>query len=119
MTQFYIDDTQRPRFRYDLTALIEFTDGVYDESTSYFLAELRKLPVGRTYVIRQPYRPDLYSFDLFDTTDYWLLLLAYNNILLIKDLTLHRVLNVPNRTDLENLYFSLNARRRAVEDASS
>ena len=121
MTQFFIDDTRQRRFRYDLSALIEFNGDMYDEFTSYFLAELRKLPSRRSYVIKagQAYRPDIYSNDIFGTTDYWLILLYYNDILLIKDLTELRTLNVPSQTDLENLFFSLNARRRAAEASAT
>ena len=92
---------------------------MYDESTSYFLNELRKLPSVRTYQIRQPYRPDVYSNDIFGVTDYWLILLIYNDILFIKDLKHLDILNVPDRAAIENIYFNLNARQRAAEASTT
>ena len=108
--KFYIDLEKRTSFRYDISKLMEFNEGVYDEFTSYFIEEMRKLPAnGRVYTIKEDNRPDIYSADIYGSTDFWYILLLYNNLVLMSDMKRGTELRFPSQAGLENLYTKLKA----------
>ena len=88
-------------------------DGVslYDTSTSMFLDKLSKLSPYGSYPITIPFRPDVYSYDIYGTTSYWWVLLAYNNIVSMSSLELNRELNFPSFIDLENIMLTMGTKK--------
>ena len=113
MSFFYLN-TDRPIVnRYDYSHVVEFRDGMYDDFTSYFLTELKKQPSAGFYTIAIARRPDVYSYDIYQTTRYWHILLEYNNIVLLNSLTAGLRLEYPPLAALENIYFSLNSLNQA------
>lgn len=107
MSYFYIDPNNRGSFRYDVSRFMEYREGLHDDFTSYLLSRLETLPILGQYRIQVQARPDVYSRDIYDNTDYWQLLLLYNNIVLIDELTPGKILLYPNLDELEDIYFSL------------
>ncbi len=108
MSFFYVDYNIETRFRYDLTKFLEYKEGIYDTYNSYFLSKFCKLPEAGAYLISTvPERPDIYSRDLYATTDYWHLLLEFNNILFLNELQLGKSLRYFNLSDLEDLFFTI------------
>ncbi|EPB6712362.1 hypothetical protein ACRRGZ_003822 [Escherichia coli] len=121
MPNFYID-TDNTFKRYDPAKFMEFKEefgeyrgeytGLYDEFSSYFIDQLRKLPKAGDYIIHSPYRPDIYSRFIYGKTEYWQLILYYNNIVEIKDLMINKVLCYPSIASIENLYFTLKVNQK-------
>ena len=115
--RFYVDLEKPRRFRYDLSTLMEFREGVYDEFTSYFIENVKALPSAGTYIIKEEFRPDIYSYDIYKSTDYWQILLLYNNTVLMTDLIRGTTLSFPSQARLESVY--VNAKAAEIEAESS
>ena len=53
------------------------------------------------------YRPDILSYRLYQTVDYWWILLKYNNIDDIwNDMKIGSVISIPNVGDIEDFYIA-------------
>jgi len=98
--------------RFDLA---QFMDDVTDAPgadplTSYFLIKLKSLPVRGQYVVQtEENRPDLIASRIYGSTQYWWILLLYNDMFSPTELVAGVVLNYPSPTDLSTLYFRLNS----------
>ena len=107
--------------RFDLQKFVGFSEDVYDYLDSYFIEQVNKLPVfGKTIVQIEENRPDLVSYRIYGTTQFWYILMIYNGMVSPFDLTEGQELNYPRIEDIEKLYFSLNAlqRKNVVEKGS-
>ena len=107
--------------RFDLQKFVGFSEDVYDYLDSYFIEQVNKLPVfGKTIVQIEENRPDLVSYRIYGTTQFWYILMIYNGMVSPFDLTEGQELNYPKIEDIEKLYFSLNAlqRKNVVEKSS-
>ena len=115
---FYINLSKPPsRLLYDVSRLMEYSEGVYDDFTSYFIEEMRKLPSAGTYRVEEDNRPDIYSDAIYGSTDFWYILLLYNNIVLVSDMKRGDELRYPSKARLEDVYSSLRtAENRGVLD---
>lgn len=80
---------------------------MYDINTSIFLEKIDKIKSSGTYTISIPYRPDIYSNDIYGDCDYWFILLHYNGILGIQSLRIGVTLQVPSIADIESAYLSI------------
>lgn len=126
MTQFYIDLDVESNERYDPARFMPFNQidpqnkqsggSIFDEFNSYFLEHLRLLNRSGEYEILSPYRPDIYSQDIFGSTDYWQILWYYNNISNIEQLSVGKILYYPSISDVETLYFSLKSKQSGQSD---
>lgn len=113
MATFFINPNLDPKERFDAAVFMEYSDN-YDPLTSEFLRLLPTLPVsGRYSVESEESRPDLVSYRIYGDTQYWWILLMYNNIIAVEDLQIGKILNYPSLGDLESLYFSLRSKERA------
>ena len=113
---FYIDASDPGHHRYDVHRFMEFSEGLYDGTTSWLLFErLPRLPVAGRYRISVATRPDIYSRDVYGTTDLWQLLLLYNDVVLMETLTPGKLLSYFDLNDLEREYFSLSVRQAGVQ----
>ena len=111
MSLFYFNFDRETGKRYQVSRFMRFERGVYDFSTSYFLQEFMKLsPEGAYTILSVPQRPDVYSRDIYGNTDYWFLLLYYNNVTFLNELELGTSLTYPSISDMENIFFSLKLR---------
>ena len=108
MTQFYINMDIETDLRYDFAKFLRYNTDNYNPITSKFLTELRKLKtVGEFIVTVQEGRADLVSYEIYGSTQYWWIILEYNDLMNVDDLTISKKLNFPKLSDLEDLYFSL------------
>lgn len=88
-----------PRKRFDLARYMTFRDGYFDAASSYLIQNLKTLPLVGYYIITdEPYRPDMIAWDIYGDTQFWWMIMVYNNIIDIR--------NLPQLTKLT--FFSLN-----------
>lgn len=105
---FYIDLDTDYKERYAPPKFMAFTEEGHDILTSYFMLKLGDLkPVGSFVVSTEAGRPDVVSHKLYDSTQYWWLILAYNNMIHHDELVTGTVLKIPSLSDMESLYFQL------------
>jgi len=100
--------------RYDMAKFMEFIgssdSGCFDPINSYLISKIKALPVGGHRVVQSDeYRPELMSYKIYGHTQYWWILLLYNDILTVDDLTFDKTIAFPLLDDLETIYFQLNA----------
>jgi hypothetical protein len=104
--------------KYSFGRFCKYSDDLYDVITSYFLLKLKELPV-KGYLIITPdleYRPDLLSYQLYEDTQYWWLLLYYNDLVSFEDLKSGLQIKYFDLVDLESLYLSLKPLELAKND---
>lgn len=93
--------------RFDMMRYMAFREGYYDAVSSYFLQEARMLPAIGLYKITDvPFRPDMISFDLYGDTQYWWLVMLYNDEIFLEKLTQGRKLSYFALGDLDRLFYS-------------
>lgn len=109
---FFFDDTFKSDTRYDLAKLVNYDDtNGFDILDSYFIGKLLKLESTRTYTVTgKEIRPELISYEVYGHTQYWWILMIYNDIWDELELVSGTVLNIPSLPDMEDLYFSLKAK---------
>lgn len=108
MSIFYIDLDYESKERYDTAKFLEFNIDNFDCLTSYFLEEVSKLKITGRYVVQKhAYKPYNISYEIYGSTQYWWILMFYNNIYDVKQLTSETILYLFDITDLETLYFKL------------
>ncbi len=104
---YYINLDLDSDARYDMAKFMEY-NGCFDILNSYFIKEVRKLPLFGEYVIQnEEMRPDLISYRIYGNTQYWWILLIYNKLTNHEELVNGVVLKYPSLEDLEDLYFKL------------
>lgn len=105
---YYINEKIESSDRYNFRKFCEFNAGIYDDFSSYFIEQLKKLPISGYYTIStSQFRPDVYSRDIYGSTSFWRVILSYNNIVNLNQLTLGTILVFPDISDMESLYFQL------------
>ena len=121
--RFFINLALERDERFALEKFMDYSDdlkgpsaGRFDPLTSFFLRELPNLQSRGQYAIQvEEFRPDLISFKFFDTTEYWWVIMAYNNLLSIEELTTNTILEIPSEESLSKLFFRLRALDQAKE----
>lgn len=110
-SNFFINlDVFRGTDRYSLGKFLEFTDN-FDPVTSEFLQRVTQLKIGGTYTIRgEDARPDTVSQELYGNTQYWWILMFYNGITRIDNITNGLEIRYPDSDELEDLYFTLKSK---------
>lgn len=110
---FYIDSTIDTPKRYDMSKFIEQTGGIFDTLTSYLVKTLKTLPLFGVYVVNgSEKRPDLMSYHIYKDTQFWWLLMMYNDLLSPNDIVQGMSIRYFNLGDLEKLYLTLNSQAR-------
>lgn len=105
---FYIDLSLDNLNRFDFAKFSEEIDNARDILSSYLLSSLHKIPLGGIYkVINEASRPDLISYKLYGFTQYWWVILFYNNLVDSEDIVNGMELRYPLLRDLEVFYFEL------------
>ena len=107
-SMFYIDTAYESDIRYDLAKFLRQENDNYDPMTSQFLYSLKELTsAGQITVTVEEFRPDLLSYNVYNSCQYWWILLAYNNIIDVRDLIAGKILLYPSVSDIESIYFNL------------
>lgn len=109
---------------YDASKFIEFTNDGFDILSSYFVNKIKDLEVGGFYITSGDVnRLDLVSYKLYKDTQYWWILLIFNDLIdPFNDVKDGMLLRYPKLSALEELYISLKSfdasdkRRIAADD---
>lgn len=111
--EFFIDSSVVSQERFDVSKFLDFTDN-FDPLTSNFLNTVKNLPEKQKYFVQsEEGRPDMVSYSAYGDTQYWWIILYYNNIDDVDDLTIGRILSLPQVDNLEDLFFSLRSQEVA------
>lgn len=111
---FYIDSEYDNLTRYDMSRFMDFSDDCHDIVTSYLINKIKTLPVfGYTVIQGEENNPALLSFKLYKDTQFWWVLMLYNDISEISDVVSGMTIKYPSIDSIENLYFSLKAQERS------
>ena len=112
---FYINNDINNSTRYDLSKFMEFNNDNYDSLNSYMLEFLSKLPAFGLYMVKENEgKPDLISYDLYEDTQYWWILMLYNNIFNINELTPNKIISYPSISSIEELYSNANILQKVI-----
>ena len=111
---YYVNEELLSLTRYDMIKFFEFNKDNIDALTSYFALHLKDLPyIGERVVQAEVKRPDLLSYNIYGSTQYWWILMWYNDILSINDLTLGTKIKYPSYSDIEALYVQTSTQKKA------
>ena len=112
---FYINLDFESPVRYDEGRFLEWKEDMYDVLNSYFVERIKGLSVAGEYVVvSEEGRPDLLSYNLYGSTQYWWVLLIYNDLINPEDLKSGMTVRYFSVDDLEELFFRLAALERSV-----
>lgn len=117
MSLFYINlDVESTGERYDIRKFMPFTDN-FDPLTSEFMRKLPDVESAGIYrVDKFPGRPDQISYEIYQTFQYWWVIMAHNKIIRIDDIKIGDEISFPNINDVEDLFFSLKSKQVALEN---
>lgn len=106
---YYINLDTDYATRFSAGKFMRFTDNS-DPLSSLFFNSLIQLPVAGSYlVVQNEGRPDVISFYIYGSTQYWWELMFYNTIMFPWYIPTGTILNYPSLASLENFYFQLKA----------
>ena len=110
MSLFFTNLDYDSEDRYDFAKFMRFTDN-FDPITSTMINEVQSLEQEGSLLVRgEESRPDLISYEVYGTTQYWWLLLLYNQISYTENFKSGDVIKYPSLDSIEELYFSLKSR---------
>lgn len=113
---FYLNDTIDTPRRFDMLKFFDNSGDWYDPLNSFFVTNLKILSyAGQRVVTYEEKRPELLSYNIYGDTQYWWILMWYNNILNINDLVSGTLINYPSRTSIEDLYISASTSKKAMQ----
>ncbi len=105
---YYINLATEYDKRYDQAKFMEYTSSEFDILNSYFIYKLKSLSVFGEYVVQaEENKPYLVSYNIYGDTQYWWILMIFNDVLNFEELGAETILRYPSLADLEDLYFSL------------
>lgn len=113
---YYIDNETSTTEKFDLAKFMEFgNDGVFDCLNSYMLYEIPRLPVQGTYIIRtEEHRPDMLAYHIYGDTQYWWILLWYNNMLKPQDIKNGITISYPSLSNINQLYMNASLYQKVI-----
>ena len=108
---YYFNFDYKSSERFDPYKYMEPVEDTSDILTSYLILELQKLPLYGVFQVTKEFnRPDLVSHAIYGNTQYWWILLLYNNLSTPWELTIGLEVKYPSLSQIENLYFTLKAK---------
>lgn len=114
MAEFFINLELDSEERYDFAKFLDFSDN-FDPLTASFLRRLKDISYTGEFVVQsEEARPDIISNKIYGSTQYWWILLFYNDIISFEDLANGVVIKYPDLADVEDLFFSLKADETAA-----
>jgi hypothetical protein len=117
---FFINEDVESRERFDMARFMEYVEDAegYDILASFFIEIINKIRIdGYFNVTVEAQRPDTVSWKIFRNHQYWWQLLEKNRLTSYKDLVTEQRLEYLSLRDLENVYFDLRTRQKAIETA--
>lgn len=113
---YYINNDIYSNTRYDMSKFMEFDTDSYCILDSYLATQIKSLPYsGALAVTTQVNRPDLISYDIYGHTQYWWLLMLYNDYTSPFDLSSGALVRFPSLNDIENIYFTLSTKQKTKD----
>jgi len=110
---FFIDLDNESEKRFEISKFFGYTDN-YDPLTSFLHTEVQTLPAQGFFKVQgQDGRPDLISFEIYNDTQYWWVLMIYNNLQSVEDFVTGLDLKYPSISSMEDLYFGLKLQEQA------
>ena len=111
--KFFIDLESNVQDRFDMSRFLEYSDN-FDPLNSTMVTDVNTLPQGGSFTVQgEDGRPDLISFRIYGHTQYWWILLVYNQILYYNGIATGDILKYPSISSLEDFYFSLKSKEIA------
>lgn len=106
ISTFYYHYIDTP-VRYESSKFFPFSEvGGFDIIRSYFAQQLGFIPeFGDMEIVTNEGRIDLAALDAMGETQYFWLLLMYNGIIDVNELSTGKILKIPDKNKLEELYF--------------
>ena len=108
---FGIDNTNISndvRKKFDMSHFMKFDSGWYDSMDSEFIDWILKQSPDGWYIVKEPDgRPDLVSYNLYGDTQYWWILLLYNEIICVDELKNGMEIKFINLIKMQNEYLQL------------
>lgn len=113
VSKFYINSKYKSGERFDLAKFLDYSDN-YDPMTSMFIHELKSLREAGVYVVQfEEANPALLSYSIYGNTQYWWILLLYNDKIDFSDLRAGDTIRYPSIETIEDEYFSLRSQQQA------
>jgi len=106
ISTFYYNYIDTP-VRYESSKFFPFNEvGGFDIIRSYFAQQLGYIPeFGDMEIVTNEGRIDLCAIDALGETQYYWMLLMYNGIIDVNELTTGKILKIPDKDKIEELYF--------------
>ena len=115
----YVDLQKDKYVRFDMSKFMEYSENAYDMFNSFFLQRLQALPVAGVYRVEALIgRPDAISEAIYGDSQYWWLLMEYNDFVSWDDIRWGTLVNYFELIDLERLYFTLGGKQMLLERAN-
>lgn len=111
---FYIDNIETEK-KYDEVKFLQFNNDNLDPLNSYMLSNIKSLPEQGNYIITNfEKRPDMISYRIYGDTQYWWVIMHYNDVDNINLLTNGTVIYYPSLNAIENLYINANTYKKTM-----
>lgn len=102
---FLLDKKQSSSLnKYEITSFLEKNNGKLSILNSYFLEKLKTINSDGEREVKEEYRPDLLSYDIYNTHLLWNILLIYNGLYTPFQLYKGKVIKYININKIEELY---------------
>lgn len=105
-------DKESPE-RFDFGKFFNYTDN-FDPIDSDFIYNIKSLALGgKIKITAEVGRPDRLSYKIYNTYEYWWVIMLYNDIQNVDDITSGMTLDYPDSDELDVYYFNLKRRELA------
>lgn len=112
---FYVNSQSNAKLKFDVDKVQPFEEDFFDVIPSMFHFRLLQLPPASVYMVTyDAYKPDLISYRIYKNVQYKMLLMEYNSIFELTQLTSGTRLVYPSLSAMENIYLSLKSQERAA-----
>lgn len=114
--EFFINLELETTERFDMSRFMRFDCDVFDPIAAHMISQVKALDSGGNYTAEgEDFRPDLVSNKIYGTTEYWWIILLYNDKLSFQDLQHGDELEYPSVQAIEDLYFRLKINQNAID----
>lgn len=98
----------------DMARFLEFDSESFDPLTSYFLLRLPYLESGGTIEVQAQWerRPDLVSYHIYGTTQWWWIILMYNDLTTNEEVKAGDRLDYPTTSAIDT--YLISAKKRSA-----
>lgn len=113
---FFINLDITTQERFDMSRFMRFDGDVFDPLASNVISSIKNLESGGQYTVQgHDFRPDAVSDIIYGTSEYWWVLLLYNDKLSFNDLQHGDEITFPSIQALEDMYFRLKIDQNKVD----